>query len=566
MSCNSSAVSFRKLPPDWREFNPSAFALLFDLKDSDGSGAVGRQRSCADAGQLYDPFAKKCRTVYCSHGSVYRQGRCIQEPTTTTTTATTTTATATTTTTTATTEIPDDADGIQEDHTDGSLTPAEENHHNDEIETGMDELMAESERRNFTLCPKFLLADDEVEWMENGTMYVPSHGKSYAAGSFENDSSAAGSGGVWICASDGIDTFAKFDPVLGWVTVAGLGLSELCLFLHLSAFLLSPDLRNISGRNLASLSLALFTGYGSFIAAQFVNPHTNRQTCLAVSISTFYFFLSAFWWTSVLAWDVWRTIRLATVQLRCSSSGQQWGKFIGYSLYGWLLPAGIVAIASVAEYTDWLPWLPDDFRPHFGQGVCWFGRRKAILIYFAGPLAAILLVNVALFASSAHMIRTTTAKSPTNNRSSKNNSNNNNKTRKQLGLYVRLALIMGLSWLAGLVAGAADIAPLWYVFVALCSLQGVFILLAYTCNPKVMRSIRSRLGRSAPRQSTYRTALVGTLKSDHQRRLGLEAVRSDSHDSHASNTSQTSQTSQTSLTHTSNSTVSGVSAKMAAPK
>jgi hypothetical protein len=180
--------------------------------------------------------------------------------------------------------------------------------------------------------------------------------------------------------------------------------------------------------------------------------------------------------------------------------------------------------------------------------VCWFGQRKAILIYFAAPLAVILSINLLLFISSAYMIRSTTAKSPT--------SSNQASSRKQLGLYVRLALIMGLSWLAGLIAGAADFMPLWYVFVALCSLQGVFILLAYTCNPKVARSIRNRIlvcRKTKGRQSTYRTALVGGLsRSQDLRRLGKggkgKVEARDSHDS------QISQTSQTSLTKTSSTT------------
>lgn len=161
---------------------------------------------------------------------------------------------------------------------------------------------------------------------------------------------------------------AKFDAVLGWVTICGLGLSELCLALHLLAFALSPDLRNLSGRNLASLSLALFAAYGSFMAAQVVE--TGGTACLAVSTATFYFFLCAFWWTSVLAWDVWRTIRMATVQLR-SSSGKQWGKFALYSLYAWLVPALIVAATLVIDLIEpqHLPWIPDQYRPHLGRQV-----------------------------------------------------------------------------------------------------------------------------------------------------------------------------------------------------
>ena len=38
-------------------------------------------------------------------------------------------------------------------------------------------------------------------------------------------------------------------------------------------------------------------------------------------------------------------------------------------------------------------------------------------------------------------------------------------------LYLRLALLMGLTWLAGLVAGVLDLEPVWYVFLVLNTLQ-----------------------------------------------------------------------------------------------
>ena len=562
LSCNSTGPLFRNLPP-LRDFNPSAFALLFDLKDKDGSGIVGQLKNC-DEGQLYDPFSRKCRQVFCSQpGTVVRNGRCLDVPSSTSTPQQSSTPasvnnpivfpeepsqTSSPDLTTITTNPNALVTKVSSQFTtDAAITTKSTNNDSvTEVPTDLHPTRTayldlannvsdeDSPKNNFTSCPKFMLSESEIEWRENGTLYVPSRDEVFQLGSYEKETD----GSVFICAH-GLSTVSKFDPVLGWVTVAGLGLSEICLALHLLAFFLSPNLRNLSGRNLASLSFALFAAYGSFIGAQFVPIGSNL--CVGIALSTFYFFLSAFWWTSVMAWDVWHTIRLATVQLRCSSSGQQWGKFILYSLYAWLVPGLIVAATMVIEYVDVasVPIVPEEYHPHFGRTVCWFSQRKAILVYFAAPLTAILCVNLLLFINSAYMIRSTTAKSPT--------SSNQAGSRKQLGLYVRLALIMGLSWIAGLIAGAADFVPMWYVFVALCSLQGTFILLAYTCNPKVARNLSRIMDcRSTKRrQSTYRTALVSGLKGDHLKRLRLGLEARDSHDS---NTSQASQTSQTSLT------------------
>ena len=45
---------------------------------------------------------------------------------------------------------------------------------------------------------------------------------------------------------------------------------------------------------------------------------------------------------------------------------------------------------------------------------------------------------------------------------------------------------MGLTWITGLAAGFVDLEPVWYVFVGLNTLQGLFIFVAFTCNKKVL--------------------------------------------------------------------------------
>lgn len=69
LSCNSTSQFFRQIRP-LDDFNPSAFALLFDMKDSTGAGVGQRDAACRQ-GQLYDPFARKCRQVYCPQVSPF---------------------------------------------------------------------------------------------------------------------------------------------------------------------------------------------------------------------------------------------------------------------------------------------------------------------------------------------------------------------------------------------------------------------------------------------------------------------------------------------------------------
>ncbi|KAK8744451.1 hypothetical protein OTU49_000811 [Cherax quadricarinatus] len=61
---------------------------------------------------------------------------------------------------------------------------------------------------------------------------------------------------------------------------------------------------------------------------------------------------------------------------------------------------------------------------------------------------------------------------------------------KRLQMYVRLAVLMGLTWITGIVAGYLQLESVWYIFVVLNTLQGVFIFLAFTCRSNVLRAVR----------------------------------------------------------------------------
>jgi hypothetical protein len=62
---------------------------------------------------------------------------------------------------------------------------------------------------------------------------------------------------------------------MSYVTMAGLGVSIIFLVLHLTAFILLPELRNLSGKNLASLCFSLLAAYTVFIVGQFLEVRTQ---------------------------------------------------------------------------------------------------------------------------------------------------------------------------------------------------------------------------------------------------------------------------------------------------
>lgn len=324
-------------------------------------------------------------------------------------------------------------------------------------------------------CPKIILQPNEYVIMAD-VLYIPKSQKTFNSNEFQLKSNQT----VEIClfnyqTSELLSFRNKFSPHMGYITFIGLGLSIVFLLCHLITFAMISELRNLSGKNLASFCVALLFGYLCFITG---GQLVKGFPCFVTGILMQYFFLCSFFWELIMSFDVWRTLRLATAELRVSN-GKQWRKFTVYSLICWLVPGLFVMITVLIDMSAG-GFIQSQYKPDFGVTSCWFGQRLALLIFFALPLGVIMILNILFFISSAYMIYSTTSLTRFTASSS---------TQRDFRLYVRLALIMGLTWSVGLFAGYIDNEPLWYAFIALNTLQGVFIFLAFTCTNKMIRNL-----------------------------------------------------------------------------
>ena len=173
-----------------------------------------------------------------------------------------------------------------------------------------------------------------------------------------------------------------------------------------------------------------------------------------------------------MAFDVYRTLKLATKHLQpidsSSAMGGQWKKFALYTLFGWVAPLTLVTVTVVIEHLK--ETVPSEYRPGFGEnGICWFSNKRALVVYFAVPFGGVMGANIFLFICSARMIYLT--RKNTSVKMITTTGCFNPKTN--FLLYVRLATIMGLTWITGLVAGFIDVPWLWYTFVVLNTMQGI---------------------------------------------------------------------------------------------
>eukprot|EP00092_Neocalanus_flemingeri_P018666 GFUD01020214.1.p1 GENE.GFUD01020214.1~~GFUD01020214.1.p1 ORF type:complete len:598 (-),score=112.18 GFUD01020214.1:120-1697(-) len=332
-----------------------------------------------------------------------------------------------------------------------------------------------SSTNHLQTCLKIQLSPLDFQ-IQNDSVYVPAYGMEFPPGHFWLSGP-----NVIICQP--FSPSEKFSPMMGYVTIACLGLSIICLTFHLAVSCIAPQLQNLSGKNLFSLSLALLCAYTSFLTMFTTNIPTS--SCMVLAVFIYYFYLAAFFWMLNIAFDVAWTLKQATRNLSLTS-GPQWKRFFIYSLIGWLLPAIIVAIAAVIDVTD-SEEISEIFKPGFGKseiGLCWFSRKSALLIYFVIPVFIIMVLNIFFFISSAFLVWNTTRSSAKITTSG---------PKINFFLYLRLLVLMGLSWTTGLIAGWLDMEPVWYVFIVLNTLQGLFILVFFTFSKKIATSVKEKL-------------------------------------------------------------------------
>lgn len=193
-----------------------------------------------------------------------------------------------------------------------------------------------------------------------------------------------------------------------------------------------------------------------------------------------FLFLSAFFWLNTMCFNIWWTFR----DFRPTSleRGQEACRLRVYSVYAW---GGPLLVAGAAALLDHLP--PDPaytfLRPRFAVQRCWFYGDLEILTYFFGPVGVLLLVNLALFASTARQLtcglwRRDEVKSTSE--------------RAALGrVCAKLVVVMGVTWGADVVSWAAG-GPdyVWYLTDLLNALQGVFIFVVVGCQPAAWAHVK----------------------------------------------------------------------------
>lgn len=184
-------------------------------------------------------------------------------------------------------------------------------------------------------------------------------------------------------------SLASFYPVL----IIEMFLSIVCLILSIIVFLKLPEFRNIHGKNLITMSFCILTAYIFLCLDLAVREHVSYSFCYTIAVTIHVSFLGFFFWTSVLAFDMWSNITRITRETFNENEGY-WKRYIKYSIFAW---TGTLLAALPAFIFESVDLLSLHSRPNLGKGRCWLNGINAFTYYFNTPVGIIVLVNSFLY-------------------------------------------------------------------------------------------------------------------------------------------------------------------------
>ncbi|XP_017057708.1 probable G-protein coupled receptor Mth-like 10 isoform X5 [Drosophila ficusphila] len=263
------------------------------------------------------------------------------------------------------------------------------------------------------------------------------------------------------------------------------------MMLTIAVYLLIPELRNQHGKSLVCYLVGLSVGYSLMCYIQ-LNVHIDASglKCKMFGYTIYFFFMSAYFWLSVISFDLWHNFR----GTRGINRFQEKKRFLIYSLYSWGMAVVFLAFTVCAqEFFDW----PKSLRPGIGDGTyCWLDMSTwSAMIYFYGPIMVIVVANTVMFIMTAikiHGVQREMARII----ASENSTKNLRTEKDKFGLFLRLFLIMGVTWsselLSYFVGADKNWSKLFYISDLANAMQGFLIFMLFVMKKKVKHLITNR--------------------------------------------------------------------------
>ncbi|KAG8239841.1 hypothetical protein J437_LFUL011467 [Ladona fulva] len=287
------------------------------------------------------------------------------------------------------------------------------------------------------------------------------------------------------------------DPCVKWRYILypiGMSISVFFLLISLLVLALLPDMQNLHGKCLMCHIASFICAYIFLSVVQSKGHELSINVCVTYGFIIYFSLLCTFFWLNIMCVDI--CVAFSSLQLiQGNGKERELKKFLIYFSYAFGLP---LVITGITVFIELYPYIPATMlKPNFKK-TCWFHSAESRRAYFVFPVGIIVLCNAILFLLTAFSIWK--AKKETLAIHANNSKRHNNKEDKnRFKLYIKLSVVMGLSWVMEIISWlAGGSLCYWIVTDLINTLQGAFIFIIFTCKKKVRRKLIGRYGARWP--------------------------------------------------------------------
>lgn len=289
----------------------------------------------------------------------------------------------------------------------------------------------------------------------------------------------------------------KFSDSHNILTTLGISLSLIGLILLLIIYSLFPSLRNLPGKNLICFSISYLLVYLIVIISTiFVNFVSNKQTnnfdfiFYLLAVCLHYSFLSAFSWMTIISFDIYKTF-IGKKSYTPSRDKQDEARKFKFNLLICFLGLPFLPVGLALTVDNFLHDL--SIAPHYGGlrknfRITWFSNRLGLLVFYVLPVALMILTNLIFFLFTVIAI----IKTDKNIVSYHSAMKTNIFKRYRMVLFVKLLVLMGLSWSIAFMASLTDSDLVYLIHTVLNAFQGFFIFICFSFNKKVFALFKQK--------------------------------------------------------------------------
>ncbi|KAK6191499.1 hypothetical protein SNE40_003172 [Patella caerulea] len=260
---------------------------------------------------------------------------------------------------------------------------------------------------------------------------------------------------------------------LSWVCS---GLSIFFLLITISLYATIAELRNLPGKLTIGLAVTLILGQGLLMI-----PNVGVKVCRYLATISHISWLSAFLWMSAQAVNMLFTFHPKSMRV-VSQRGSD--AFMKYCLFCVLTP---VVFCIMLLVLDVIPG--NHLHVRYGMAACsWMSDYSGYIFTFFLPVALVLGCNLVCFVVTLYYIEKTMKQSA--------KMTGKKRDRDRCVIYIKLSSVMGFSWIFGFIASYTNVQALWYVYIILNGLQGMFIFLSFSVNTRTRGLLTQRISAS----------------------------------------------------------------------